>query len=309
MARLNKFGSQNVSQAETGYELGVTRKSLKRERLNNICLITEDKNFRDTRFYSHVMMGIENEAKRSSYDIIMCIKGEGPQKIPTCIQQGKVKGIIILGSIDEDYLKLVISSKLPLITVDYASYSVNTNAVLTQNLFGSYKATEYLIKNGHRSIGFLGDKNSTMSFNERWIGFVQAMQHYNLSVPQKYCITDNVEQYALNDDFEALAAILRDMEDYPTAWVCANDSAATILINAANSIGLKIPDDFSAIGFDDINLCEIIMPKLTTMRVSKNLMGINAMRCLMRQIKNPNTPPSHLSLAVDLVERETVKKI
>jgi len=90
---------------------------------------------------------------------------------------------------------------------------------------------------------------------------------------------------------------------------CTNDCTAAVLINALEYLGKKVPDDISVIGFDDIDLCKMISPQLTTMRVEMELMGTLAIRELLGCIENKQEPHRHIQIAVNLIERESVRKI
>jgi LacI family transcriptional regulator len=276
---------------------------------NNICVMLEERIFKDTRFYPRVILGIENEAKKNNYDTLVSFINRDDFQVPSCIEKGKADGIIILGHIPDDSLNMLKSYRMPLVLVDYASYSVNSGAVLTQNIPGAYLATKYLIENGHREIGFFGEKDMTLSFNERWIGFNEAMNHYGIPVKPEYNFTKNIDENALKNNYMDIVELIKDIERFPTAWFCANDGAAVVLINALRHLGRNVPEDISVVGFDDIDLCKMVTPQLTTMRVEMKLMGILAFRELLWYMGNMQEPRRHIRMAVNLVERETVRKI
>lgn len=282
---------------------------VKRNQLNNICMMIEEKNFRDTRFYSRVIIGIEDEAKKNGYDVIANFIDNNNYIIPTSVTQGKAAGIIILGSVQDEYLSRAVSYGIPLVVVDHASFSIDTDAILTQNTPGAYVAAKYIIENGHKEIGFFGEKYFTLSFNERWIGFCEAMRRHGLPVKEEFCFTNSIEEYAVRNDYQPVAEVLKGLNKFPTAWVCANDSAAIILISALNSLGYDVPNDVSIIGFDDIDLCKIITPNLTTIRVEKELMGVNAVRSLLSRMEKRDNPNWHMRMPVRLIERRSVKKL
>lgn len=282
---------------------------IKKNQLNNICLMIEERNFKDVRFYSSVILGIESEAKKNNYDLIVTFIDKNNYTIPSSIEQKKVSGIIIVGTVDDEYLKRVLYYGIPIIQVDNASFSINTDAVLTQNISGAYMATKYLIDNNHKEIGFFGEKDLTLSFYERWIGFNKSMEDNGLTIDEKLCLTNSIENYALKNDYKAVKEIIEKMDKLPTAWVCANDSAAVTLINALNIINIRVPDDISVIGFDDIDLCKAITPNLTTIRINKNFMGAQAVRNLLWRMENIDEPNYHTRMAVELIERKSVKRI
>jgi DNA-binding LacI/PurR family transcriptional regulator len=281
----------------------------KKNLYNNICVLLGEKIFQDTRFYPKVILGIENEAKKNKFDTIINFIGKDSFNVPSSIEKGKVDGILVLGYIDDQYLSLLKSFRIPLILVDYASLSVNTGAVLTQNTPGTFMATKYLIENGHREIGFFGDKDATMSFNERWHGFRMALKHSNIQFKKEYCLTNSIDENAINNNYLPIVERLNKMELFPTAWVCANDTAASLLISALRHMGKNVPGDVSVIGFDDIDLCRLLNPALTTIRVDMEKMGSFAVKELIESIENPVEVYRHIRISVKLIERDSVKTI
>lgn len=273
---------------------------------NNLCLLVEDANFRDTRFYSEVIVGIQDEARQRGYDILIQVIGT-EKGIPLCLRQGRIRGIILLGSTTDEYLRAILSFHIPLICVDYASFAIATDAVLTQNITGVFNAARYLIDNGHERIGFFGERYFSMSFHERWLGYCEAMRQSGLPVDPESCLFDHVENSARHNEIDEVCRQLRQMRAYPTAWVCANDSAAIVLINALRALGLRVPQDASLIGFDDIDLSEMMRPALTTMRVEKKWMGMYAMRVLLERMQSPEAPTRHIRLPVKRIVRESVQ--
>lgn len=281
----------------------------------NICLIIEERNFRDTHFYTKVILGIENEARKNNYDILVNFMNKDDFQVPSSIESRKVSGILVVGTIKDEHLKTLLSYGIPIVLVDHASFTINTDAVLTQNMPGSYMATKYLIEKGHTQIGFFGEIDFSLSFKERWLGFSEAMRTSGLNVDPilnvnpGYCVIGRVEKYILSKNYKEVANIISKLEKLPTAWVCSNDSAAITLYNALGILGLKVPEDISVVGFDDIDICNIVTPHLTTIKVNKEIMGIKAVKRLLWRMDNPEEPYDNIRMEVKLIERESVKEI
>lgn len=113
----------------------------------------------------------------------------------------------------------------------------------------------------------------------------------------------------LSKNYKEVANIISKLDKLPTAWVCSNDSAAITLYNALSILGIKVPDDISVVGFDDIDICNIVTPHLTTIRINKELMGEKAVKRLLWRMENPKEPCDHIRMEVKLIERESVKEI
>lgn len=274
----------------------------------NICFIIEQKNFEDINFYSKVILGLENEARKSNYDIIVDFMDKNNFKVPSCIISKKARGVLVIGAVDDDYLVKVKSFGLPVVLVDYASSKVDADSVLTQNINGAYKATDYLMSRGHTVIGFFGDTESSITFRERWFGYYERMMKSGVPGTDLECcsVITPMLKFVEDKNYRAIANSVRGIAKMPTAWVCASDDYAIALINALQLLNLNVPDDVSVIGFDDIDLCHIIVPYLTTIRVNKEQMGEMAIKRLVFRIDHREEPSEEIRLAVSLVERSTV---
>lgn len=297
---------------KTAEEMGYFEENpsfLSKSHLKNICLIIEERNFKDTNFYTKVIWGIENEAKANGYDVLVNFMKKDLFEIPSCIENRKVSGILVVGTIKDEFLAEILSYNIPTVLVDHASFMFSTDAVLTQNIPGSYRGTKYLIEKGHKKIGFFGEKDFSLSFRERWLGFKEAMRDAGLPVNEDYCVTEDVERHVLSKNYEEIANRLKKLKEFPTAWVCSNDSNAITLYNALNIMGIKVPKDVSIVGFDDIDMCNIVTPPLTTIHINKELMGIKAVKRLLWRMDNPKEFHDHIRMEVGFVERQSVREL
>ncbi|WDU82427.1 LacI family DNA-binding transcriptional regulator [Caloramator sp. Dgby_cultured_2] len=162
LALNDKDGVSEKTKAEViriANELGYLKvsSSNNKDKSKNICILIESRYFRDVYFYSKVIIGIENEARKNDYVIIVSLLDKYTFEVPTCITNKKVDGILIVGAINDNYLEKILKYNIPVVLVDHASFKLPTDAILTQNFFGSYKATNYLLEKGHKKIGFWGD--------------------------------------------------------------------------------------------------------------------------------------------------------
>lgn len=279
----------------------------------NICLVLEPRFFNDPYFYSKVILGIEEEARKNNYDLIMnFIDGEN-LNVPNCLESRKAAGIIALGPLCDEYLLKLKGYGLPMILVDNSSFLEPIDSILTDNKLGAYKATRYLINNGFKKIGFFGDLSYSLSVKERFFGFSEAIKDCALygedsdEFIKKFSLTKKLEQYIIKHDVDSILDRIKNIHEMPEAFICSNDSAAIQLNNALSLLGYKIPEDVSIIGFDDIMLCSMIVPKLTTVKVNKELMGRKAVQRLLWRMRHKTDPIENTIMSVELVERESVK--
>lgn len=280
--------------------------------IKNICLLIESRFFTDIPFYSKVVYGIEKEAKKCGFDLIVNFINTKELEIPSSIVNRKVAGILIIGIISDIYIKEIAQYKIPMVLVDHYSHTISTDAILTQNISGAYTATQYVMDKGHKKIGFFGDIDFSASFKERWLGYYECIRESDINREKlldevyKYSIISSIESLIIKNDYEKLASIVSTLKELPTAFVCTNDSSAICLIHALNILGVKVPEDISVIGFDDIDLCEIIIPNLTTIRINKKLMGEKAVKRLMWRMSNISESHEKICMEVALIERDSV---
>lgn len=295
---------------ELGYEY---KKSLKpaankETESKNICLILS-KNIRNTiGFYSYIQFGVEGEAKRNNLNTILYYYDEDDENFetPLCIKDGMVSGIITLGHVARNNLNTIVSYNLPVVVIDEYFDNLKLDYVLTDNLCGGYMATEYLIKRGHRKIGFSGDIRWASSFYDRYYGYLKAMSDYSLQVNSPYNLINKGMQKLVDKDIMLVVKELKSLPDLPTAFFCCNDPEAIALYKAFEIMGIKVPDDVSIIGFDNIDSARNVSPELTTMHVEKELMGIKAVQRLVEKMQDKIGVPQKILISTTLVERQSV---
>ena len=102
----------------------------------NICILLEDRFFKDMQFYGRILLGLEEAAKKAGYDLFIN-SFEKNQEIPACVEQQKVSGLIVVGKIDEEYLKRLKSYSIPVLLLDHESVETPTDCVMTNNVAGA----------------------------------------------------------------------------------------------------------------------------------------------------------------------------
>lgn len=278
----------------------------------HICVLIQDV-YAENGFYGRILYSITTEAKKCGYDILLHHFNDENMTIPDCITTHRVSGIIILGKISIANVENLQALNFHIVVIDHAPRSCRINCILTDNISGGYMATNYLIQAGFRKIGYFGDLSYTLSVKERYYGFLEALtQEKVISFDQtdayvrKYSITDIVDEHIKNMDTEVIAKILSKRKELPQAYFCSNDRAAETIIQALKEKNIKVPEDISVIGFDD----EIrVTPKLTTVKVNRELMGQKAVRRLLQLIKEEDQEIEHTVLGVELVVRDSVRSV
>ena len=254
-------------------------------------------------FYSRVLEGIEAESAINNYNLILHLLAEDKSKLPKMLREKRVDGVILVGVLDQVVLELVKSVQIPIVLVDPKIYVDDFNQVLIDNEHGAYQATNYLITHGHRRIGFISGDLDRMSFKQRFNGCRKALTHNRIEFDDRIVQTGGLEQgydHAKN---------LMSLKDRPTAIFSANDINAILGYKAIKSLQLRIPEDISIIGFDDIEFAKMSSPPLTTIRVYKEEMGSIAVRLVIEEIEDKSRKSKTMLVPTKLIERESVKAI
>lgn len=280
---------------------------------SNICVLMQSYYANTGHFYSIVLCSIVEQAKNFVYFSILNYFEDNDFHMPECIVDRKVAGVLVVGKISDSHLKALKKVGIPVVLVDFTSLGDPCDCVLTHNRQGGYMLTDYVVLKGYKTIGFFGDLDYSFSFQDRFMGYKQALIQNQIvsseevdSYIEEHSFLHNIEKYILANEITEIVKILKSKK-LPEVLICANDSNAFAVISALKDMGLKIPEDIGVTGFDDTPLCEKANPQITTVQVQKELMGQVAVSNLMDRIhRKENTPMTQL-LSVKIVERASLK--
>ncbi|WMJ88351.1 LacI family DNA-binding transcriptional regulator [Anaerocolumna sp. MB42-C2] len=263
----------------------------------------------DTPFFSQVTEGINYQCSGNGYhlQITYLYDNQDKNKQIEGLKKSNCDGILLLGTeMTVDDLNLFQSLKIPYVIVDSYFDDINCDSVLINNVQGAYLATEYLVAKGHREIGYLRSNTRISNFTEREDGYYKSLRHNNIPTSHPYVvnITPTTEQ-AYIDFIEYLNV----GPAFPSAYFADNDIIAAAAIRAFKEFNIKVPEQISIIGFDDMPICQFTDPTLTTMYVPKQRLGALAVDRLLNRIEESNTDNIKIELAVQLIERNSVKVI
>lgn len=294
--------------SEMDYQ-GGKKKAVKKS--GNILVLIPDYINNDTFFYSSVYWYVEADIKKQGFNAVLTsVNLDMQEKLeyPSFYYEMEFCGIIIIGIFAEEYVKKLLGSGCPVVSIDHYYDDIPMDAVVTANLEGAYNIVRHLIENGHKDIGYIGSIAMTASLYERWCGYNKAMLHYGLRVREDHCILSSSPLKVLFAEPDELERLIDDMESLPTAWFCGGDRIAINLINVLSRKNIKIPGEISVVGFDDIEAANMIIPSLTTVRVDRQRMSREAVNLLIRRLQNDGDKQK-ISIYGELVIRESVKPV
>ncbi|WJH34676.1 LacI family DNA-binding transcriptional regulator [Paenibacillus aurantius] len=265
-------------------------------------------------FYSSVLLGIEETARKNNYNVLLCNSMHDPVLEETYLRttfEKQIRGLI-LSSITEDKKAIqdYIRMGQRIIAIDQKIDDAGISQVEFDYHKGGLLATRHLIANGHRRIAFVTaplDRPSRIGIHS---GYLEAMREAGLELLVKETARDH--KYDGIYEFEngkALTSMLLEEEDKPTAVFACNDMTAFGVIHQLDASGFRVPDDISVIGFDGIDFGEIVRPALTTIKQPNAEMGRLACSMLMEAMQSDGFEPVHLLLQPKLIERQSVAPI
>jgi len=214
----------------------------------------------------------------------------------------KVDGVALLASeIETESIEALLHNCVPLVTMDRRKVGPGLSDVVIDNISGMAPAIEHLKALGHTRIGYIGGSSKRSISDHRANAFMKVMKEFDLQVNHDYMQEGN---YRITGGEAAMTEILR-MSDRPTAILTANDLTAVGALRVLRQRGYTVPQDFSIVGFDDIELSDIIYPPLTTIRLPRFEFAEAFFRALKDAGKDPNAMGKKYSVGTSLVIRSS----
>ena len=238
-------------------------------------------------YYAEIVRGIQDRADRYGYAIILLNTDRNQDRIIKHIyflREKSADGIIFSGGMIHSEKVLSSLKELRERVVVIGRHKVDFSAVLIDNMGGATKATEHLIGLDHKRIGFIGGPDESTSAKDRLSGYKNSL------IQSDYSVDKNLIR---KGDFTPRSGYLLAKEliqkGRPTAIFAANDQMAFGSIRAAKEFGLRVPDDLSVVGFDNIPFSSYFDPSLTTVEISMYHIGAAAMEMLVNLISEKNS--------------------
>jgi LacI family transcriptional regulator len=260
-------------------------------------------------FFATLAKGVEYKAAQQGYNVILCNTDDSIEKEVTYIEvlsQYNVAGVIITSApiSDNKHIMKLLKKNTPIVSID-RNVSPEIYSVYVDNFRGTYAAAEYLIKNGHSKLAFIGGDVSIKTPNQRLKGYLQALRDNNLQEDRSLVYIGN---YHPESGYKAAKELLNKRLKF-TGIVCANDLMAFGAIKALKEKGLHVPEEVSVIGFDDIYLSSLFEPSLTTIRQPVYDMGSHAVDVMIKLIKGQTVNEKVKYFGPELIERDSVRNI
>lgn len=246
--------------------------------------------------------------EKGSFTMLEVVTRQAEMKpeLPKLLEEQKVDGIIILGKPFENYLALIRErTNIPTVYMDFADEGKTTDAVLSDNYYGGYYATNYLISMGHTKIAYVGTLLSTNSITDRYLGYVKALMEHGIEIRKEWHINDRDLSSELIDD-ENLMILPKEM---PTAFFCNCDLVAGKLINKLQRQGYRVPEDISVVGYDNYIHPDLCNVAITSYEVDFEEMAARSVTTLIRKMEHETTRCRIHVVEGHLVIKDSVRRI
>lgn len=295
---------------ELGYVPNLTARSLKTNKSYLVgVMFSENVGIGlEHQYFSVVLENFRKKMGVYGYDTVFINKTVGEREIGYLehCKYRNVDGVFIITATGEEVdAKSFEECNIKCITTDMHYDGVPV--VISENATGASMAVEYLVEKGHKKIGHITGPLDTIAGYERYEGFLETAKKFDVYAEKYVCES---RKFTYHSGYHAMDDLLKKCYgDYPTAVLVSADLMAIGVVEAIKDRGLKVPDDISVVGFDDIEMVRYITPKLTTVKQNKELLGEKVADNLYKLINGETLALDVVRIPVELVERDSVKTL
>ncbi|EGR4293428.1 LacI family DNA-binding transcriptional regulator [Vibrio cholerae] len=297
----------NNAAQQLNYAPSALARSLKMNRTKTIgMLVTTSTN----PFFGEVVKGVERSCYHQGYNLILCNTEGDNQRMKASINtllQKRVDGLLLMCSTLEGERLDVFDRypDIPIVVMDWGPILFASDKIQDNSLQGGYMAAKHLIECGHKEIGCITGPLIRHQAQMRYEGYKRALAEAGIAINPDWIVESDFECEGGYQAFEKLY----QRGKLPSALFVSNDMMAMGVIQAASQRGLRVPDDLSLIGYDDVHIAKFMTPALTTIHQPKYRLGKAAVDTLLYRLENPDTTAQVVQLEPTLVVRDSVRKL
>jgi len=267
-------------------------------------------------FYAPILAGVQLEANAIGWHVLVHTTDRHTfgQEMPRLLEEGAINGLLLVGGADPPVLAAFAERVSLIVLIDNYDYTMMYDSVVSDGFAGAYAATRHLIERGHRRIAFFSPEIEVAAFQERQRGYVCALIEAGIPFCSEFLYVFDSDNEDMSPREARLTELLTTAETAVTAIVGANDRHATFAMRICRRLGLRVPEEISIVGFDDVQESVHSDPPLTTVRVNKEALGRLAVRRLQARLEErerangPILPIGRHELSVNLIVRESTAR-
>ena len=286
-----------------GYRPNIVARSLKTQRTRTIGIVVPDIS---SQLYPEIVRGAEDVANIYKYNVMLCNSDfdiEKEKEYLRVLREKMVDGILYMSSaLEDEILDLINELDIKTVLVETSDKEGKLPSVSIDNVRASYDATKYLIEKGRKNIAFIGiEKSEKNAFGMRCEGYEKALTDSNIKYDKELCYFNNLK---IKSGREGVLELLDRGQKFD-AIVCASDEIAVGAINTLREKGIRVPEDVSVIGFNNIEIVKNFYPSITTVAQPMYDMGSVAMRMLIKLLNKQELEEAYYELPYELIERSS----
>ncbi|MBN1607352.1 MAG: LacI family DNA-binding transcriptional regulator [Polyangiaceae bacterium] len=308
---LNRRHGQAISEAvakrvlraaeQLHYHPNASAAGLARKRTHNVALVFyREPNMISNAFYSAVIQGAVDAAMQAEYNLFFSYVNEryrGHADLPKVIRESNTEGVLFIREVHPGMIADIQALGLPVVTIDQYPPVKAVDTLEIDNRTGGLLAARHLLELGHTNIAMFGAARQRPSIAERAAGFLGELKSIR---PRARWI--DCRDYSFDAGYQKARELL-GRKRRPTALFCANDELAASVLRAAYELDVRVPEELSVVGFDNIEMSRFVHPALTTVRVSKSDLGARAMRRLLELAEGKSNGVRRELVPVELLVR------
>lgn len=292
------------------YQPNSIARSMVTKKTNTIALVIPDI---CNPFFPELARGVEDCCTREGYNLFLCNTDGSAEKELSHIKflrERLVDGIIFTTQNAEEFSGIFCElrkDKFPFVFIErYIDDLEDLLGVYVDNSQGMYRAVKFLFENGHRNIAFITGPFNTTNAVMRFKGFQQA--HLELDTDIDYSLVKEGD-YKVQSGYRQMKAILEESRGKFTAVIASNDLMAIGACNAIQEAGLRVPEDISVIGFDNISFTDICQPRITTVGIPIYNMGYTASKLLIDTLHGKELQSRKFVFDAELIIKQSAGKV
>src|SRR5579862_6447607 len=295
---------ERVEQAvrKLNYRPNLLARSLAKQKTHTIGMIVPDI---ANPFFPMVVRGAEDAAQKRGYNLLLCNSDDTLEKEESALElllSKRVDGVLLTkaaGDFSPSLRQMIKEVNIPFVLVMRTYPKLTKDAVITDDYHGAYEAVSHLARAGRKRIGLISGPLKVSNAKERWAGFQDALKAEGLPFEQDLVIEGD---YRLESGYRAGHSLLSRR---PDGIYVANHLMTIGLLKAADEMGLRCPEDFGLVSFDDYPWLGIFRPRLTTVELPKHQLGSEAAELLIRRITGDTSKAAVRKLQPELRVRES----
>jgi DNA-binding LacI/PurR family transcriptional regulator len=256
-------------------------------------------------FFPELIQGFEDIAVEHGYEILISSTNYDPRRMSLCIRrmlERRAEGVAVMTfGVERPLLEQLAERKVPLVFVDIGPERPGISLLKVDYRHGIRQGVQHLAALGHRDIAFISGPRRLHSAQSRLTAFSKSIEECGIVADTERIVEGD---HTMEGGIEAMDFLLKSRHR-PTAVMCSNDMTAIGVLHKLYRAGLRVPDDLSVIGFDDIHIAQVTIPPLTTIQMSCFDLARAAVTALRAHVEEGGEPKRNYKIPTHLVVRES----